>query len=84
MAKIKFDRQRCKGCGLCVLFCPMKVLRMSPNLNAQGQPYPDMADEARCTTCGMCFRMCPDGAIEVTAGEAEKCPNQENQKSNIK
>lgn len=64
MGKLKFDTSRCKGCGLCVLFCPTKSLTMSSDLNEQGQPYP-VCDEVTCTTCGLCFRMCPDAAIEV-------------------
>ena len=47
MAKIKFDTHRCKGCGLCVLFCPIENLRMASDLNAQGQPYPELVDEQR-------------------------------------
>lgn len=65
MAKLKFNTSRCKGCGLCVMFCPTKSLRMSSDLNEQGQPYPELCDEQTCTTCGLCFRMCPDAAIEV-------------------
>lgn len=73
MAKIKFDTQRCKGCGLCVLFCPTKSLAMAADLNEQGQPYPELVDEGTCTTCGLCFRMCPDGAIEVDPEDLSKC-----------
>ena len=73
MAKIEFDTHRCKGCGLCVLFCPTKNLRMSSDLNEQGQPYPELVDEQTCTTCGLCFRMCPDAAIEVNKEELKKC-----------
>ena len=73
MAKIRFDTHRCKGCGLCVLFCPTKNLRMASDLNTQGQPYPELVDEGTCTTCGLCFRMCPDAAIEVNSEELKKC-----------
>ena len=65
MKKVNFLRHRCKGCGMCVMFCPQKVLRMADDLNQQGLPYPEMIEEERCTTCGICFRMCPDTAIEV-------------------
>lgn len=65
MAKVKFDISRCKGCGLCVLFCPINNLKMSSELNALGQPYPEQVDEEKCTGCGLCFRMCPDAAIEI-------------------
>lgn len=72
MSKISFDKHRCKGCGLCVLFCPQKTLRMSSELNDQGHQYPEVIDPALCTACGMCFRMCPDGAIQVNQDKAKQ------------
>ena len=51
----------CKGCGICVDFCPMKVLGMS---NAP-KSRPVMRNEAKCTKCGVCEIMCPDFAIFV-------------------
>lgn len=68
MKKIHFKTHRCKGCGLCVLFCPQNNLRMSEDLNDQGHSYPEEIDPDRCTGCGLCFRMCPDVAIEVDDG----------------
>ena len=72
MTKVKFDTARCKGCGLCVLFCPTQSLKMASDLNDQGQPYPELCSEQTCTTCGLCFRMCPDGAIEVRQDKPAK------------
>ncbi|MHC4551811.1 MAG: 4Fe-4S dicluster domain-containing protein [Planctomycetota bacterium] len=80
MKKLEFDTSRCKGCGLCVLFCPTKSLQMSSDLNEQGQPYP-VCEEAKCTTCGLCFRMCPDGAIEVNKEEKKATCKQTVEKS---
>lgn len=65
MGKIKFDVHRCKGCGLCVMFCPQNNLRMSSELNEQGHPYAEEIPPGNCNGCGLCFRMCPDAAIEV-------------------
>jgi len=65
MADIKIDVHRCKGCGMCVIFCPCGNIRMSEGLNAQGHPYAELVDVDRCTGCGLCFRMCPDTAIEI-------------------
>ncbi|MHC4385910.1 MAG: 4Fe-4S dicluster domain-containing protein [Planctomycetota bacterium] len=65
MKKIHFEKHRCKGCGLCVIFCPQKNLRMSEDLNDQGLSYPEEIDPACCNGCGLCFRMCPDTAIEI-------------------
>ncbi len=73
MTKVHFITSRCKGCGLCVQFCPNGCLKMSADLNEQGRPYPELADAQTCTTCGICFRMCPDAAIEVNREEKSTC-----------
>lgn len=65
MGKITLDVHRCKGCGLCVMFCPQNNLRMSSELNEQGHTYAQEIDPEKCNGCGLCFRMCPDYAIEV-------------------
>ncbi|MDD2422399.1 MAG: ferredoxin family protein [Heliobacteriaceae bacterium] len=66
MAKISFMEERCKGCGLCVAFCPRKCLRLSNHLNALGYPPAEVAVPDLCTACAVCARMCPDVVIEVT------------------
>jgi 2-oxoglutarate ferredoxin oxidoreductase subunit delta len=50
----------CKGCAICVEFCPVKVLAMGKD----NRPY--LVDAERCTSCGMCEVRCPDFAITVT------------------
>jgi 2-oxoglutarate ferredoxin oxidoreductase subunit delta len=49
----------CKGCGLCVEFCPMKVLA----LNDEGHPVVVVPE--KCTACHWCDTHCPDFAIVV-------------------
>lgn len=70
-SRIRFDIERCKGCGLCVLFCPQGHLRMSEEFNAQGNPYAEIVDPAACNACGICFKMCPDVAIDISDDMAE-------------
>ncbi|MFH0801135.1 MAG: 4Fe-4S binding protein [bacterium] len=65
MPTVKFDETRCKGCGLCVHFCPQKILRISGRLNPKGFFPAELVDETKCTGCMTCARMCPDIAIEV-------------------
>lgn len=42
MVKIKgtivVDRERCKGCGVCVSVCPCDVLALSAEVNGKGYP----------------------------------------------
>lgn len=50
----------CKGCGLCVEFCPGNVLA----LNQEGKA--EVVQEKECVNCGFCEYHCPDFAIAVT------------------
>ncbi len=55
----------CKGCDLCVAFCPEDVLAMTERTNHKGYLLPELIDEPGCTACKICGRICPELAIEV-------------------
>ena len=59
------NKDRCKGCQLCVVACPAKVLAMSKQVNAKGYNYAIMANEEACVCCASCGIVCPDGCISV-------------------
>ena len=50
----------CKGCGICVAFCPTKTLGLSPITGKCIILLPET-----CTKCGLCELRCPDFAITV-------------------
>jgi len=67
---IRVDRNRCKGCSLCIVSCPKQCIRLSEELNVKGyHPAEYTEDETskdrNCTGCALCAIMCPDVAIEV-------------------
>ncbi len=65
-------RERCKGCGFCIEFCPQKVLHESAEFNTKGY-HPAYADiENDCTNCGMCELICPEFGISVVPLEKEE------------
>jgi 2-oxoglutarate ferredoxin oxidoreductase subunit delta len=70
MAKgeIKIDRELCKGCHLCVAFCPKARIVASQGINEKGYypaEYEPAVGKEACTGCAICASMCPDLAIEV-------------------
>jgi 2-oxoglutarate ferredoxin oxidoreductase subunit delta len=63
--KVVIDRDRCKGCLLCVRACPMKVLELDTEPNSTGT-YPSKAAYGeKCIACGNCYEVCPDVCITV-------------------
>lgn len=56
---------RCKGCQLCVAYCPRKALETSGVFNAKGYHPPQVRDRQRCVACGLCEMLCPEFAIYV-------------------
>jgi len=64
-ARLVFIEERCKGCGLCVLACPRKLLVISGRLNNQGYPVAELTEPEKCNGCALCAEMCPDMVIEV-------------------
>jgi 2-oxoglutarate ferredoxin oxidoreductase subunit delta len=57
-----YDRW-CKGCGICVRFCPRSVLALSEHGKAA------VVAPEKCTQCELCEMLCPDFAITVLRKE---------------
>lgn len=63
LSKIIINREWCKGCGICVHFCPTKVLELDVENRSSAIRPED------CICCLMCELRCPDLAIEVSTVE---------------
>ena len=66
------DRDRCKGCGLCVAICPKNVLDIDTQVNTKGYFPAYRARPDDCIYCAACCTMCPDVAITITETADEK------------
>ncbi|MFH1784052.1 MAG: 4Fe-4S binding protein [bacterium] len=56
-------KNRCKGCGFCIEYCPKKILKNSGEFNEKGYHYPVVIDEGVCVNCKVCEDICPEFAI---------------------
>ncbi|MCK4690151.1 MAG: 4Fe-4S binding protein [Candidatus Marinimicrobia bacterium] len=67
--EIHILKDRCKGCGFCVEYCPKDVLVVSDEFNAKGYHPPRAEYEEDCVNCGLCQLICPEYAIWSTLKE---------------
>ncbi len=62
---ICINKEWCKGCGLCVAFCPLELISISTELNSKGYHPAVVGDESECHGCQNCALVCPDLAITI-------------------
>ncbi len=65
LKELVINRDWCKGCGICVTFCPKKVLELDRDEKACAVRPED------CICCSLCELRCPDLAIEVKTEQEE-------------
>ena len=58
-------KERCKGCGFCVEYCPKDVLQLSEEFNSKGYHPPEVLKPGECVNCDLCEMLCPDFAIFI-------------------
>jgi len=67
--KVTFDQDYCKGCGLCVSVCPVKIISLDrTKVNAKGYNPAHVEEMDKCIGCASCAMMCPDVVITVERG----------------
>jgi 2-oxoglutarate ferredoxin oxidoreductase subunit delta len=62
---IEINQELCKGCEICMAFCPKDMISPSGNLNSSGYMPASFTDDGECTGCAICALVCPDVVIEV-------------------
>ncbi|MDD6891129.1 MAG: 4Fe-4S binding protein [Bacteroidales bacterium] len=75
MAKMKgvvvVNTDRCKGCSLCVVACPLHVLALTPKVNPRGYNYVQQVLDDTCIGCASCAIVCPDACLTVYRAQAD-------------
>lgn len=69
---IQINKDRCKGCGFCVEYCPKDVLELSEEFNIKGYHPPYIKNEDECCYCQLCEAICPEYAIFVILKKEEE------------
>lgn len=62
MKQLQINPHLCKGCGICVAFCPKSALELKKGKVA-------LKEQNDCILCGLCEQRCPDYAIFLQVPE---------------
>ena len=66
---VSFYHDWCKACGICMAFCPQKIIKAGKN----GKP--ERTDADKCVGCRFCEMHCPDFAITVSDRKPKRRTN---------
>lgn len=60
--------ERCVGCYLCAVACPVGCIALQATEDEHGRRYPEFfrINFSRCIFCGLCEEACPTYAIQLT------------------
>jgi NAD-dependent dihydropyrimidine dehydrogenase PreA subunit len=72
MSHVIINDSWCKGCNLCILYCPVEALTEAAHLNRRGIHPPEIVEDSDCNGCRLCELVCPDFAVTVL--ETEELP----------
>ncbi len=63
---VTFNSEECKGCEICIEWCPKKILTLDTScLNKSGIHPAMITDKEKCIGCSNCALMCPDAIITI-------------------
>ena len=63
--KIIIDKEKCKGCQICLIACPNHAIELDKELNKRGVKPAKFKEKGVCTGCTFCGISCPECCIVV-------------------
>ncbi len=63
---VEINEDLCKGCEICIEFCPLALFGPSGKLNKTGYYVPVVLQQGKCNGCRFCELLCPELAIVLT------------------
>lgn len=72
MNEVHINDALCKGCNICVEFCPKEVFEVSEEVGPRGYFVPVAARPEECSACMLCEHLCPELAITIIAQKKRK------------
>jgi Formate hydrogenlyase subunit 6/NADH:ubiquinone oxidoreductase 23 kD subunit (chain I) len=67
---VTFDENECKGCELCAVACPKKLIALNLEItNDAGYNPAGIEKMEECIGCQSCARMCPDCVITIVKND---------------
>lgn len=73
-AHVTLDREKCRGCLLCLDICPNELFLRDSAPNASGALPALMRYPEYCINCMKCVAICPDQAFSVPAAPEFNLP----------
>jgi 2-oxoglutarate ferredoxin oxidoreductase subunit delta len=65
MYKIYINKASCKGCGICIEFCPKRVFEKASEVTDKNVNPAAIVHPEKCVGCLLCELYCPDFAVSV-------------------
>ncbi len=62
---VKINKEKCKGCKLCIIYCPKHSIEQSEKINKAGMNFVEIKGKDICTGCSNCAIICPECAVEI-------------------
>lgn len=66
---LTFERDKCKGCELCISVCPKGILGLDSAANLKGYSPAYCKEPESCIGCASCAKICPDSIITIMKDE---------------